>query len=138
MCANGHEVAIEVADCFTVNGVWLLPDATLAGPTIGSDERAAPLADRPAPDRFEREVLETVRRTLSGADHLADAGVRVADVGLAGAGADISVVVIWSDPRRSARNYTGSWKIYDRCDGDGTGGADAQAIAAGVVMDILG
>ena len=28
LCTNGHEVATEVSDCHTLNGVWLLTGAT--------------------------------------------------------------------------------------------------------------
>ena len=35
LCANGHEVATEVSDCTTLNGVWLVVDATRAVQATG-------------------------------------------------------------------------------------------------------
>lgn len=35
LCTNDHEVATEVADCHSLNGVWLLADATKA---VATDE----------------------------------------------------------------------------------------------------
>jgi len=29
VCMNGHEVATKIYDCYTLNGIWLLPGATM-------------------------------------------------------------------------------------------------------------
>lgn len=35
-CSNGHLVALQRSDCWTLNGVWLLPEATVTRPATAT------------------------------------------------------------------------------------------------------